>query len=136
MSDPSIATWRIERRGDIAILILSGNWLVGGSGFRAVADLRRVCGEVGHCASLRFDSSGLMRWDSALLAFVQALQGSRGGGRGFDLDLSGLPEPVQRLMSLAAADHGLGGELNIPDHRSLAWRIGAATCAPSKSWSR
>jgi phospholipid/cholesterol/gamma-HCH transport system permease protein len=132
MSGASIAAWRIERRGDTALLTLSGDWLVGGSGFRAVADLGRLRDEVGSCAVLRFDSSALARWDSALVAFVRALPTSHEDGRGLDLDLSGLPVPAQRLLSLAAADHRLVVSADIPVHRSLAWRIGAGAL---RGWS-
>lgn len=118
------AAWRIERLGDTALLTLSGDWLVGGSGLRALADLRRLRAEVGRCARLRFDTSGLARWDSALVAFVRALQTAGDGGRSLDLDLSGLPMPAQRLLALAAADHSPDAGADAPVGRSLAWRIG------------
>src|SRR5258708_15226535 len=103
MSAATIAAWRIDRRGDAALLTLSGDWLVGGSGLRALADLARLRVEISRCAMLRFETSGLARWDSALVAFVRALQTAGDGGRGLDLDLSGLPMPAQRLLALAAA---------------------------------
>src|SRR5258707_15041483 len=120
----AIAAWRIDRRGDAALLTLSGDWLVGGSGLRALADLPRLRAEVGRCAMLRFETSGLARWDSALVALVRALQTA--GGRGFDLDLSGLPMPAQRLLALAAADHGVGPGGDSPAPRSVAWGVGTA----------
>jgi hypothetical protein len=95
--------------------------LVGGSGLRAVADLWRIFVEIGTCASLRFDTSRLARWDSALVAFVRALQTTADGGRRFELDLSGLPGPAQRLLSLAAADHGAGAAVEASARDSIAW---------------
>jgi phospholipid/cholesterol/gamma-HCH transport system permease protein len=124
MPGTSLAVWRIERQDDAALLRLSGDWLVSGSGLRAVADLRRIFVEVGTCASLRFDTSGLARWDSALVAFVRALQTTADGGRRIELDLSGLPEPAQRLLSLAAADHGANAAVEAPARHTIAWRAG------------
>ena len=124
MPGASVAAWRIERQADGALLRLSGDWLVGGSGLRAVADIRRIFVEVDACASLRFDTSGVARWDSALVAFVQALQTTADGGRRFELDLSGLPKPAQRLLSLAAADHGAPAAVEAPARHSIAWRAG------------
>jgi phospholipid/cholesterol/gamma-HCH transport system permease protein len=124
MPEASVASWRIERQDDAALLRLSGDWLVGGSGLRAVADLQRIFVEVGTCASLRFDTSDLTRWDSALVAFVRALQTTADGRRRFELDLAGLPEPAQRLLSLAAADHGASAAVEAPAHYSIAWRAG------------
>jgi phospholipid/cholesterol/gamma-HCH transport system permease protein len=127
----AIAAWRIDRLDDTALLTLSGDWLVGGSGLRALADLRRLRAEVGRCAMLRFETSGLGRWDSALVVLIRALQAAGDGGRGLNLDLSGLPMPAQRLLALAAADHGLATGGDAPTRRSLAWRIGTATLCGS-----
>jgi phospholipid/cholesterol/gamma-HCH transport system permease protein len=123
MSSAGVADWRIERRGDTALLTLSGDWLFEGSGSRTVADLRQLREQVGDCTRLGFECRAVARWDSALVAFVRALQA--GGGPGLTLDLSGLPVPAQRLLSLAAADHGLGDPDDPPAHHSLAWRVGA-----------
>jgi phospholipid/cholesterol/gamma-HCH transport system permease protein len=129
MPGTSIAAWRIERQDDAALLRLSGDWLVGGSGLRAVADLQRIFAEIGTCASLRFDTSGVTRWDSALVAFVRALQTTADGRRRFELDLAGLPEPAQRLLSLAAADHGSPAAVEAPAQYSIAWRAGTRALA-------
>jgi phospholipid/cholesterol/gamma-HCH transport system permease protein len=128
----AIAAWRIDRLDDTALLTLSGDWLVGGSGLRALADLPRLRVEVGRCAMLRFETSGLGRWDSALVALIRALQAAGDGDRGLDLDLSGLPMSAQRLLALAAADHGVGTGGDAPTRRSAAWRIGTATL---RGWS-
>jgi phospholipid/cholesterol/gamma-HCH transport system permease protein len=123
MSGASLAAWHIERQGDAALLRLSGDWLVGGSELRAVSDLRGIFAEVGTCASLRFDTKGLTRWDSALIAFVRALQ-TTADGRRLELDLAGLPEPAQVLLSLAAADHGAHTAVEALARHSIAWRAG------------
>src|SRR5258706_1908259 len=130
MTAAAIANWRIDRLDDTALLTLSGDWLVDGSGLRALAELPRLRVEVGRCAMLRFETSGLARWDSALVALVRALQTA--GGRGLDLDLSGLPMPAQRLLALAAADHGVGTGGDAPARRSVAWRIRNPTL---RGWS-
>lgn len=125
MSSAGVADWRIERRGDTVLLILSGDWLFESSGLRAVADLNSLREQFGDATTLGFDCSAVTRWDSALVAFVRTLQtGSEGGSR-LALDLSGLPVPAQRLLSLAASDHGLDERADAPARRSLAWRVGA-----------
>jgi phospholipid/cholesterol/gamma-HCH transport system permease protein len=125
MSAAALAVWQIERQADAALLTLSGDWLVGGSGLRAVADLRKIFADLGDCTQLRLDASGVARWDSALVAFVRALQTSAQDDRRVTLDLSALPEPLRRLLALAAADHGVGADDAGPVHRSPAWRAGA-----------
>jgi phospholipid/cholesterol/gamma-HCH transport system permease protein len=121
MAAAAIAAWRLERRDDTALLRLSGDWLVGGSGMHAVGELRRVLAEAGDCAALRIDTAGVARWDSALVAFLRALQ-----GRAFALDLSGVPEPLRKLLALAAADHGAASAGAPPARRSLLWRAGTS----------
>jgi phospholipid/cholesterol/gamma-HCH transport system permease protein len=102
----SIPTWQIERQGREALLWLSGDWLVRESGLRAVDELRRIVAEVHGYERLRFETSTLTRWDSSLVALVRTLQADS-TRRPFDVDLSGLPDALRRLLALAQADHGL-----------------------------
>ncbi len=49
-----------------------------------------------------FDTEGLGRWDSGILTFLVAVS-RLGRERDVDVDLSGLPEGLQRLVALAEA---------------------------------
>jgi phospholipid/cholesterol/gamma-HCH transport system permease protein len=120
----SIPTWQIERQGREALLWLSGDWLVRESGLRAVDELRRVVAEVHGCERLRFETSTLTRWDSSLVAFVRTLQADP-TRRPFDVDLSGLPDALRRLLALAQADHGLRSPGDLQQKSSMLERIGA-----------
>jgi phospholipid/cholesterol/gamma-HCH transport system permease protein len=104
---PSTPVWRVERHGHEALVTLSGDWLAQQSGLRSVSQRQRVLDAAGDCARLRFDARGLGRWDSDLVAFVWSLQASAESAvRPIEMDVSGLPEPLRRLLALARADHG------------------------------
>ena len=119
-------TWQIERQGREALLRLSGDWLVRESGLRAVDELRHVVDEVRGCERLRFETSTLTRWDSSLVAFVRTLQAPADPTRrSVDVDLSGLPEALRRLLALAQADHGLRSPGDLQQRSSMLERIGA-----------
>ena len=78
---------------DVQELHLAGTWHVGDA-LPAVPEL------VG--SKLAFDAQGVTAWDSALLEFTaRVLRIAR--ERGIDVDRSGLPEGVQRLLALAEA---------------------------------
>ena len=127
MPTTSIPTWRIERQGREALVRLSGDWLVRESGLRAVDELRRVVDEVRGCERLRFETSTLTRWDSSLVAFVRTLQAPADPTRrSVDVDLSGLPDALRRLLALAQADHGLRSTGDLQQKSSsMLERIGA-----------
>src|SRR6185503_17216987 len=67
--------WRLERRGlEDAELRLSGDWIARETGLRDAAAVRQVLTMAGGAARLRLETGGLGRWDSALVAFLQALR--------------------------------------------------------------
>src|SRR5579872_943045 len=122
----SIPTWRIERQGREALLRLSGDWLVREAGLRAVEELRRAVAEVRGCERLRFETTTLTRWDSSLVAFVRTLQAPADPARrSLEVDLSGLPNALRRLLALAQADHDLGSPSDLPQKSSMLECIGA-----------
>ena len=103
-------TWKVDRRGNVAVLALTGDWLAAKSGMLGVAETDQIIGQIGSCTSLQFDTALLARWDSALVAFVWRLHDITGGRTNLSLDLSSLPEPLRRLVCLAAADKGTPGK--------------------------
>jgi len=106
-------SWRLERRGLAeAELCLTGDWVARETGLRDPAIVRQVLGEAGEVTRLRFDTGTLGRWDSALIAFLQALRRAAvetpatGAGRPIEFDETGLPEAARRLLILAAEAGG------------------------------
>jgi phospholipid/cholesterol/gamma-HCH transport system permease protein len=58
------------------------------------------------CSSLRFDITAVGRWDISLVAFIWSFLGLlESGGQRVDIDLSTLPEPLHRMLTLARSDH-------------------------------
>jgi len=101
--------WRLRRRDpEDAELWLTGDWVARETGLRDAAAVRQVLAAAGGAARLRFETGGLGRWDSALVAFLQALRRAAteapaaGAERTIELDETGLPEAARRLLALAA----------------------------------
>ncbi|MBV8526402.1 MAG: ABC transporter permease, partial [Acetobacteraceae bacterium] len=94
--------WLLERGMQESELRLSGDWIASETGLRDDATIRRVLAEADGAARLRFDASSVGRWDSALVVFVEELRDAAARLEPkISLDLSGLPEPVQRLLTVA-----------------------------------
>jgi phospholipid/cholesterol/gamma-HCH transport system permease protein len=100
--------WRLERQGlDDAELWLTGDWIARETGLRDTATVGQVLAAAGGAARLRFETGGLGRWDSALIAFLQALRRAvmaapaASTERQIVLDETGLPEVARRLLALA-----------------------------------
>jgi len=126
-------SWRIDRRDREALLTLSGNWLVRESGLRATHELRTRGSEIGGCTRVRFATTNLAHWDSALVAFIRAVEAASGaGGHAAELDVSGLPEALRRLLALARADHGQQFDDDAPAKGAVLERVGAAAL---RGWS-
>jgi phospholipid/cholesterol/gamma-HCH transport system permease protein len=86
---------------------LGGDWLVHKSELRETDELQSVIDQIGDSTAIRFDTTWLMRWDSDLVAFIWALEAfACSVARPIDIDRSGLPDALQRLLALARADHG------------------------------
>jgi phospholipid/cholesterol/gamma-HCH transport system permease protein len=121
--------WRIERSGNDSLLLISGDWLVRETGIRTDADQQLVIVDAGNDARLHFDTSGLGRWDSALVVFVHSLEIPTATGRRLDLDPAGLPDALQRLLALARTADGSLPAVIAKRRRSLAERVGRQTLA-------
>jgi phospholipid/cholesterol/gamma-HCH transport system permease protein len=106
MSASSLPEWRLEQRDSEALLTLSGSWLVHESGLRSVEELRSVTCQISGCARLRFATENLDHWDSALVAFIRSVETSIETQDPVpEVDPSGLPEALRRLLALAHAEH-------------------------------
>jgi phospholipid/cholesterol/gamma-HCH transport system permease protein len=98
--------WQIEHEGSETLLRLSGDWLLHEGGLQAADDIPRVVADLDSSTRLRFDTVSVARWDSSLLAFIWLFQVAIDRERPrFNLDPSGLPEPLRQMLSLALSDH-------------------------------
>jgi phospholipid/cholesterol/gamma-HCH transport system permease protein len=91
---PNTAGWTVDRSGTQATLRLTGDWLVRDGGLR-VASVPDILTQAAGAGRLAVDASGLGRWDSAVIVFIQVLR------QAIALDDAGLPDPVRRLLALA-----------------------------------
>lgn len=91
---------KLERKGDVALVQLSGAWRL--TAPRApIADVVREIAQAPP-RRLAFDTSGLQSWDSSLVTLVQRLR-IVAREASIEVELSGLPAGVQRLIRLADA---------------------------------
>ncbi len=89
-------------RGSATLLIhLGGVWNVAG-GLPTPPDLCKELAAVGGGRQIAFDAQDLKAWDSSLLIFLTALFASVEQER-LEIDRSGLPEGVVKLLALASA---------------------------------
>jgi phospholipid/cholesterol/gamma-HCH transport system permease protein len=87
----------LRREGDTLIVGLSGSWRLQQRGVPPTALVVEPA-----IRRLAFDTGALGAWDSAVVAFVAALE-TACAERGVALDCAGLPAGARRLLTLAAA---------------------------------
>ena len=94
--------WRVDERSDgVLVLRLSGRWLMHDH-LPPRMIIERELGVRPTARALAFDTRGVEDWDSGFVVFVrQALNVGR--ERHLDVDPSGLPAGVRKLLDLAAA---------------------------------
>ncbi|WP_269522905.1 MlaE family ABC transporter permease [Coraliomargarita parva] len=81
------------------VLVLIGTWLMRVDRPDAAAALEGF-GAGGAVGPVRFDTSGLDDWDTALLVWVQTVRG-QAARLGLECELDGLPEGARRMLALA-----------------------------------
>lgn len=91
---------------------LTGDWMVRETGIRDRSAMLRLLSEAGDAQRLAVDASGLGRWDTALIVFIQQLREQ------VELDESGLPDAARRLLALAAESETLPGSAKPVRRRS------------------
>ena len=97
--------WRLDRETPDALLLLGGDWLVRNGATAEANDMQSAVSPMVDCKSLRFDITSVGQWDISLVAFIWSFLGliERDGQR-VDTDLSALPEPLRRMLTLARGD--------------------------------
>ncbi len=91
--------WIIRMEGTKAVTALSGDWRACADGVETDAAGRII--KTG-ARTLAFDSTGLGRWDSALIAFLANLRDAAQNA-GLAFDDAGLPDSARRLLALTTA---------------------------------
>jgi len=125
MSDDKQAALAEAQQQDGVLLIrLGGDWLLSGDAPDSEAVLGLLPAEAP--THIRFDASALERWDASLVMALIALR-REAGQRGIELDESGLPEGVGRLLQLAAAVSEREGARRAREEPGLLERVGTAT---------
>lgn len=129
-----------QQGGDL-ILVLSGDWNLEagvpqfGSIVEATPAAPAPTGTAatgGRVAAVRFDTGALGAWDSSLLVFLQQAH-EYSEARDLELDDSGLPEPVTRLLALSRAVPEHVAEPEAPRISPVA-RMGNAAISVWDSW--
>src|SRR5262245_43399889 len=93
------ATVHIESAGDGVLIDVTGVWKLEAERPSAESILETVAA-ASPAKRVALSTESLTGWDSSLLVFLAKLE--RGfGAHGLELDRSGLPEGVQRLLALA-----------------------------------
>src|SRR5919198_338357 len=91
----------LQRSGDAILVRLSGAWRLQG-GLPSGAAVRQALERSPQPARIAFEAQALTHWDSSILTFlVEVSQLCR--QRGINMDRSGLPTGVRRLLELAEA---------------------------------
>ncbi|ABC23245.1 Protein of unknown function DUF140 [Rhodospirillum rubrum ATCC 11170] len=121
--------WRISQEGADSVVVLSGDWLASQTGLRSAVEITRLLGDGAVKGSLRYDVSGLGRWDSALVAFARMMRAAAGEGanKRFTLDESTLPEAALRLLKLAETNEPLPSASGDKAAASVVARVGHGT---------
>jgi phospholipid/cholesterol/gamma-HCH transport system permease protein len=126
---PGRPPWEVavERIGPDACLVrFTGSWRLRDHLPRA-ADVLRTSGSVSGVRRLAFDTTRLGAWDTGLLTFIRHLL-DESERAGIEVDRTGLPLDVEKLLELAAA---VPTRLVAPEPVRLSWlwRAGTAVIA-------
>jgi phospholipid/cholesterol/gamma-HCH transport system permease protein len=122
---PQPACLDVERPEPGALEIqLSGAWVLRAPR-PAPSEVESAIGESG-LQRVRFTAEGLESWDTGILTFLAAVI-ERLRRRSIDIDLSGLPRGVQRLLELAEAVPEKEGARQANDRPPWLSRLGTAT---------
>lgn len=107
-------------------LQLHGDWLLHATEVPDSAAFLRLLEQAQDLRKLEFDTRGLGQWDAKLLVGLAALL-KQARERELEIDASGLPEGVQRLLQLAGAVGEREGARRVAPRHGRVKRIGMAT---------
>jgi len=116
---------------DALLLRLSGSWKMG----NALPPAEKVLREMEASSTIRriaFDTQNLTGWDSGLLAFLVKVF-DHCHQKGIEIDKTGLPQGVQRLLALASAVPERAGARKESTREFFLSRVGTATIELGRS---
>jgi phospholipid/cholesterol/gamma-HCH transport system permease protein len=90
--------WSRREQGSTTTITLSGDWVAREDGVEIGVGGRNLGPDV---RSISFESTGLGRWDSGLIAFLLSFRAAA-SERDIAFEPAGLPEAAQRLLALVA----------------------------------
>ncbi|WP_231715013.1 MlaE family ABC transporter permease [Enhydrobacter aerosaccus] len=107
---------------------LTGDWIARETGVRSADEARSVVDKAQRSRRIRIDASAVVRWDSALIAFLGMIYHAASASkqsRAVPIDDSALPLPVRRLLSLAHIEARLEAKRSVV-HSPFVTRAGEA----------
>lgn len=116
--------WRAGGEG-AATLVVSGNWTLR-SPTPGVTSLVEAAKGAGGAGAISFDTAGLTDWDSTFVAAVLELI-TASGALSVTVDRNGLPNGVQRLVTMATSVPERPGARRTDTPEGVLARIGTAT---------
>ena len=120
MSDAALS---IDRAGEQRVLVsMSGDWLLGADLPSPVSVSSHLEGDNG-LRTLEFDTRDLGDWDTGLVKALVAIH-REAQSAGIDVDDSGLPEGVRKLIELAFAVKEREGARRGPSHKPFLEEVG------------
>lgn len=117
-------------RADCLELRLAGSWLLQGARPSPAEVEREIAARPAR--RLSFDATGVERWDTAIVTFLGRIV-ELAGARSIEVDRSGLPPGVQRLLRLAEAVPEKQGARGQAASRGWLERVGLQAIAASRS---
>lgn len=121
----------LQRSGEAVLVRLSGAWRLQG-GLPSDATVRQELERSPRPARIAFEAQTLSHWDSSVLTFLVAVS-TLCRQRGIQMDRSGLPAGVRRLLELAEAVSERKGARKEAQEASMLTRIGTATLGATAS---
>jgi len=107
-------------------VLLRGDWLLHARGVPDSAAFLRLLEQVPETTRIAFDARDLGQWDAKLLVGLTALL-KQAQVRELEIDASGLPNGVQRLLQLAGAVGEREGARRVAARHGRVKRVGIAT---------
>ena len=116
----------VTRLPDDSVTVrVAGRWRLQQGGLASVEPVERALAGPPVASGLRFDARDLGSWDTSLVLLIERVL-DRSRARGVEVDRSGLPEGLQRLMALGEAGPGTARLPPASQPPSLLERVGNA----------
>lgn len=132
MLTPENTKYQLQIKEQIACLHFSGDWRFA-SGIPDIELLFNKLSETADCQKLQFNSENLGNWDTGLMTFLISLL-DKCQQLQVHVDKSGLPDGVQKLLTLASSVPERKGAHRPRLGQPVLTRIGNVTIEIHRSW--